>query len=82
MPFSLIFTIIIFTGLFILLEPKSLIQRREYKELIIAGLLLMLGFVYGLDYALDWQALPNPNRLLIILQPISESVDKFFQVTG
>ena len=82
MPSSLIFSLILFIGLFILLEVKSLFQRRAYKELMVASLLLTLALFYGMDYALDWQVLPNPNHLLTLLKPVSESVDKFFQVTG
>jgi len=82
MPSSLIFSLILFVGLFILLEGKSLVRRKAYKELIVASLLLTLALSYGLDYALDWQLLPNPNILITILKPVSESFDKFFQVTG
>lgn len=82
MPSSLLFSLILFVGLFIVLEAKPLLQRRAYKELIVASLLLTLALFYGMDYALGWQILPNPNILLTILKPVSESVDKFFQVTG
>lgn len=82
MPSSLILPLILFTILFILLEAKSLFQRRAFKKLIVASLLLTLALFYGMDYALGWQILPNPNMLLTILKPVSESVDKFFQVTG
>lgn len=82
MPSSLILPLILFTILFILLEAKSLFQRRAFKKLIITSLLLTLALFYGMDYALGWQILPNPNMLLTILKPVSESVDKFFQVTG
>lgn len=82
MPSSLIFALLLFVGLFILLEAKSLMRRRVYKELLVASLLLTLALLYGVDYALDWQVLPNPNILLTIFKPVSESVDKFFQVTS
>jgi hypothetical protein len=82
MPSSLIFALLLFVGLFILLEAKSLMRRRAYKELLVASLLLTLALLYGVDYALDWQVLPNPNILLTIFKPVSESVDKFFQVTS
>ncbi|HZK87264.1 MAG TPA: hypothetical protein VFC40_04805 [Syntrophomonas sp.] len=82
MPSSLIFALLLFVGLFILLEAKSLMRRRAYKELLVASLLLTLALLYGVDYALDWQVLPNPNILLTIFKPLSESVDKFFQVTS
>ena len=82
MPSSLIFSLILFVGLFILLEGKSLLRRKVYIELMVASLLLTLALFYGIDYAQDWQFLPNPNILLTILKPVSESFDKFFQVTG
>ena len=82
MPFSLIFVLLLFIGLFIWLELRALIKQREYKELMVASLFLVLSISYGLDYALDRQFLPNPNKLLYILKPVSESVDKFFQITG
>lgn len=81
MPHSLLFSLILFVGLFILLEAKSLMRTRAYKELLVASSLLTLALIYGIDYALDWQLLPNPNILLTILKPVSESLEKFFQVT-
>lgn len=82
MPSSLILPMILFICLFVLLEARSLLKRRAFKELIVACLILILSLAYGMDYALDWQFLPNPNRLLTLVKPISESIDKFFQVKG
>lgn len=82
MPSSLILPMVLLISLFILLEARSLIKRREFKELAVACLILMLSLAYGMDYAFSWQILPNPNRLLTLVKPISDSFDKFFQVKG
>lgn len=80
MPSSLIFTLLIFTCLFIWFEARFLFKRRAFKELIVTCLLLLLALSYGMDYAMEWQLLPNPNLSLTILKPVSESMEKFFQV--
>jgi len=80
MPSSLILPMILFFTLFVLLEARSLLKRKAFKELMIASLILMLSLGYGLDYAFNWQFLPNPNRLLTLVKPLSEAFDKFFQV--
>lgn len=82
MPFSLVFVLLLFTGVFLWREPSTLIKTRQFKELIIACLLLGLSLSYGIDYAMDWHVLPNPNNLLYILKPVSESIEAFFQITG
>ncbi len=82
MPFSLVYTLLLFSALFLGLEAPSLFRGRAYKELIITSLLLALGLFYGIDYALDWQFLPNPNILLTLFKPVSESMEAFFQITG
>lgn len=82
MPSSLIFSMILLVSLFFLLEARSLVKRREFKELIVACLLLLLALTYGMDYMLNWNFLPNPNILLTLLKPVSESMDKLLQVKG
>ncbi len=81
MPSSLTYVLGLFTGLFLFLEVRPLIRQREYKVLIVASLVLIIGLFYGMDYAMNWEVLPNPKTLLTILKPVSESVDKFFQVS-
>lgn len=71
----------LFVILFIFLEVIRLLRRRAYKELIVAGSIMLLALAYGIDFIMGSQVLPNPNRLLIALRPISESFEKFFQVT-
>jgi len=82
MPFSLFLILFLFVVLYLWLEPRALFKQRAFKELIIASLLLGLGLAYGMDYALGWQFLPNPNISLTILKPISEIINNFFQVAG
>lgn len=78
---ALLFSIMfVFTGLFLWLEAGTLIKRPDFKQLFTVTLLLVLGWVYGVDYALDWQVLPNPKSLLAMLGPISDSFEKFFQL--
>ncbi|HWQ74469.1 MAG TPA: hypothetical protein VN441_04075 [Syntrophomonas sp.] len=80
MPFRLLYAQVLFVILFISLEVIRLFRRRAYKELIVAGSIMLLALAYGIDFITGSQFLPNPNRLLILLRPISESFEKFFQV--
>lgn len=81
MPPRLLYAQILFVILFIFLEVIRLVRRRAYKELIVAGSIMLLALAYGIDFIMGSQVLPNPNRLLISLRPISEAFEKFFQVT-
>lgn len=80
MPITLLYSVIIFIALFIFWEAGTLLKRHALKELLIASLLLVLAGCYGMDFALGWQYLPNPNALIHMFQPVSESFDTFFQV--
>jgi len=81
MPASLNPILLLFVILFLGLEARALFKKHAFKELIVASLLLSLGFAYGIDYAWGWNFLPNPNISLTIFKPISETLDTFFQVT-
>lgn len=43
---------------------------------------MLLALVYGIDYIIGSQLLPNPNVLIALFKPLSQSIEKFFQVTG
>lgn len=81
MPPRLIYSLLLFTTLFVLLEARPLFKARNFKELAVAGLIMTLALAYGIDFMTGWQILPNPNLLITLFKPLSESFDKFFQVT-
>ena len=80
MPFRLVYSLGLFVILFIFLEVIRLVRQRAYKELIVAGSIMLLALAYGIDFIMGSQFLPNPNRLLTLLRPMSELFEKFFQV--
>jgi len=80
MTFNLIYVLLLFTALFLGLEARNLVKRQDFKELFIATLLLVLGWAYGVDYALHYKVLPDPQSLLTVTRPISDSFEQFFQV--
>ena len=82
MPPKLIYGLLLFTSLFVLLEAKPLFNAKAYKELAVAGMIMMLALAYGIDYIMGVQFLPNPNFLITLFKPVSQSFVKFFQVTG
>jgi len=63
-----------------LLEARPLFKTRAYKDLAVTSLILILALSYGIDYMMGMQILPNPNRLIILLKPLSEALNSFFQV--
>lgn len=81
MPISVLFFVLLFMLLFIIFEARTLLKSRAYKELIVAVFLFLLAGLYGLDLALGWHYLPNPNALIYVLQPVSQSLDTLLQVT-
>ncbi|NLT19843.1 MAG: hypothetical protein GXY16_02460 [Syntrophomonadaceae bacterium] len=80
MSFSLIYILLLVTGLFLWLEGGSLLKRRNLKELLVVLLILVLSFGYGIDYATNARVLPDPKTLLSVTRPISDYVNTFFQV--
>ncbi|MDD2619910.1 MAG: hypothetical protein PHC92_04475 [Syntrophomonadaceae bacterium] len=80
MPITLVYSLIILSLLFFLLEGKPLIKKQLWKELIVAAFFLTVALSYGLEFAMNWNVLPNPNNLLLIVKPISEAFEGFFQV--
>jgi len=82
LPPRLIYSLLLFTALFVLLEVRPLFRARNFKELAVAGLIMALALAYGIDYMTESQLLPNPNLLITWFKPVSESFDKFFWVTG
>lgn len=80
MQITLIYSLLIFLILFILLEGRRLVSKKEWKQVIVSSLILALALLYGTDYALGAKILPNPNWSLKILKPASHAIDKFFQL--
>lgn len=82
LPARLIYSLLLFTALFVLLEARPLYKKQAYKQLAVASLILILALSYGIDYMLGMQLLPNPNRLIILFKPLSDSFNMFFQVNS
>ncbi len=82
MPLRLIYSLLLFISLFVLQEVRPLCKAKAYKEVAVAGMIMMLALAYGIDYIMGTQLLPNPNLLLTLFKPLSQSFEKFFQVTG
>lgn len=82
MPPRLTYSLLLFVTLFVLQEVRPLYKAKAYKELVVAGMIMMLALAYGIDYIMGSQLLPNPNFLLTLFKPFSQSFEKFFQVTG
>lgn len=80
MTTPIIYIMLIFIGLFIVLEVSSLLKQKMFKELILASLLLLLALAYGTDLAMDWMKLPNPRAMITIVKPISQAFERALQV--
>ncbi|HRW13336.1 MAG TPA: hypothetical protein P5549_09445 [Syntrophomonas sp.] len=80
MPPRLIYSLLLFSMLYVLLEARPLFKTRAYKDLAVTSLILILALSYGIDYMMGTQLLPNPNRLIILFKPLSEALNSFFQV--
>lgn len=80
MPSLLLYSISGFLILFIVLEIIPLVRKREWKQLIVPVILFSLVILYGIDYALMLNILPNPQKTLYYLKPLSESLEKMLQI--
>lgn len=80
MPPRLTYSLLLFITLFVLREVRPLCKARAYKELAVTSMIMMLALAYGIDYIMGLQLLPNPNFLLTLFKPLSQSFEKFFQV--
>lgn len=78
MSFSMIYFLALFLIVFLIAEVKPLAKQGQYKELAIALLLLLIALSYGTDYAMNWHLLPNPNKLITALRPVSQAFDAMF----
>jgi len=76
----LICFLVLFVSLFAVLEVRPSLKNKEFKEMIIASLFLLLGLSYGIDYAMDWRMLPNPSSVITMVKPVSQAFDRFFEV--
>jgi hypothetical protein len=82
LPPRLTYSLLLFITLFVLWEVRPHYKARAYKELVISGGIMLLALVYGIDYIIGSQLLPNPNVLIALFKPLSQSIENFFQVTG
>lgn len=80
MPLLMLYTLTGFLIMFIILEIIPLSRKREWKQLIVTLLLFGLTLLYGLDYAMMANILPNPNKTLYYFKPISESFERVLNV--
>ncbi|PKM77512.1 MAG: hypothetical protein CVU90_06600 [Firmicutes bacterium HGW-Firmicutes-15] len=74
----MLYAIAMFTIVFIMMEGRSLIRNREWKELVITAGLLLIAISYGLDYTMEWNQIPNPTILFNKLKPVADAFDAYF----
>ncbi len=80
MSYLICYSLALFITLYVLFEGRHLLKNREWKQLIVSSLILAASILYSVDYALDLRALPNPNRLIYLLQPVSERLEEYLNV--
>lgn len=67
----------IFLVIFVI-QVADLIQKRQWKEIVVVSVLLLLGALYSLGQIYDWP-LPNPNRRMEqISEPFCRMLKKRF----
>lgn len=73
--------IIIFLILFAcLIEGPSMVKKKQWKELIIFSLLLLIATIYGIDYSYNLEIMPSPISFLNKhLQPIAISLRDYLE---
>ena len=74
----MLYAIAVFTILFIVMEGRSLIRNRDWKELVITAGLLLIAISYGLDYNMEWNQVPNPATLFNRLKPVADAFEAYF----
>ena len=79
MPGSIIISLIFFSLLFIFYELKPMIKNRDWKTLVVSSVLMTLSLIYGIDFALNFNRLPNPNRILYLVKPLAEDFENLQQ---
>lgn len=82
MPSIIIYTLAGFLIMFILLEIIPLIKRREWRQLILSVLIFSITLLYSIDFVWRLNILPNPNRTLFYLQPVSEIFERLLHVNN
>jgi len=80
MSSPIIYFLVFFLTVFLITEVKPLAKQGQYKELVIASLLLLIALSYGTDYAMNWHLLPNPNKLITAFRPVSQAFDAVFNL--
>lgn len=59
----------------IVIEAPSLIQKKQWKEMIVFLVLLLLGVVYSIGQIYNWP-LPNPNRKMEqVVEPLYKMLE-------
>lgn len=64
----------IFLVIFVI-QVADLIQKRQWKEIVVVSVLLLLGALYSLGQIYDWP-LPNPNRRMeLLIEPVYKMLE-------
>jgi hypothetical protein len=71
--------LLLFISLFVLQEVRPLCKAKAYKEVAVAGMIMMLALAYGIDYIMGTQLLPNPNLLLTLFKPLHNHLRNSFR---
>ena len=70
------YIIAIFLFLTLWLEVPRLWKRRAYREMVIIGLLFILGSLYGVAVQQHSTWLWNPNQVMYHLAPLAEEMSR------
>jgi len=73
----MIYVALVFSSLFIFTEGRDLYRQRQWRELSVAGVFLLLGLFYSLDIILKLNYLPNPSAFYVWLEPAGHALRSF-----
>jgi uncharacterized membrane protein YgdD (TMEM256/DUF423 family) len=72
----LYYIIAVFLVLTLWLEVPRLWKRRAFREMLIVGLLLVLGSLYGVAVQQNSTWLWNPNQVMYYLAPLAQEMNR------
>lgn len=70
--------LLVFILLIIVLEGPGILQRRQWKEILMVFTMVILSTAYGVDYIFQLSILPDPKVLIYQLLPPGEFFKEYF----
>ncbi|MGI5911273.1 MAG: hypothetical protein ACOX6E_01650 [Syntrophomonadaceae bacterium] len=64
-----------------ILEAPGVMKRKQWREIAVISLFILLAVTYGLDYALQLYLMPNPKELIYTLYPLTQQFWSFFNIS-